>query len=118
MKNTIKMLNNLDQIFFNSDQDECGMKHIENGLCILYMRKDPSDQDNYVDYRDGGFTLEDWEKYEDNPEFPLESKFMKECWVSLKEIYDNSTLQERKDFFRIAHPYGKVTDSRWMQYYK
>lgn len=118
MNNTIKMLNLLDQVFFNSDQDECGMKHIENGLCILYVGKDPANQETYVDYRSGGYTLSDWEKYEQDETYPLEDTFMKEVWVRLKKTYDEASVQERKDMFRIAHPYGKITDSRWMQYYK
>lgn len=82
-----KLLTNT--IYFVGDQDECSMKHLGHGVAMMVCGKDPSVQENYVDYKNAGFSRE-FSIYEDKQEdcVFVESGFQNYIWKELKEMYD------------------------------
>ncbi|WNO47297.1 hypothetical protein [Vibrio phage vB_VibM_10AMN] len=75
----------LISIIYNlGDQDECSMKHVGHGTSMMMKGVDPSEQDNYLDYKDAGFshTLSDCEE-----DILVESGFQKFLWQEVYKLY-------------------------------
>lgn len=75
----------LEELYLNSDQDECGIKHIGHGTSMLFAGLDPSIQDNYIDYSHGGYIpigdVEDYDSY-------VKVDFQQALWKELKDLYN------------------------------
>lgn len=78
----------LEELYLNSDQDECGIKHIGHGTSMLFAGLDPSIQGNYIDYCHGGYIptgdVEDYDSY-------VRAEFRQDLWRELKDLYDMNT---------------------------
>lgn len=109
-----KLINNLQS---SGDQDECSMKHVVNGLCILYIGKDPSDQSLYVDYDNSGTSYEDWMLYEADNNHEPKAVFRKDLWSELYLLVNSMDDNTKKMFYKAAHPYCDIKDDHWMTYY-
>lgn len=102
---------------YSGDQDECCIKHFENGLCILYKGGDPSKQDLYVDYNNSGISSEEWDKQEENNSYQPKYTFREDLWKDVYNVYKKLSEKERQIFWGKVSPYGHITSSRWLQYY-
>lgn len=96
----------LISIIYNvGDQDECSMKHVGHGTSMMMKGIDPSEQDNYIDYRYAGFshTLSDYEEG-----ILVESGFQKFLWQEVYKLYKNhgSELLEDIPIFYIGSYVG------------
>lgn len=92
----------MQQLQEAGDQDECSMKHVIHGLCLLHVGQDPSNQSLYVDYSDSGIV---------DYEVSLESVFLKEVWSEIKERVDGLSKKDKENFYLLSHPYGNIEDS-------
>ena len=118
-----KVLNKLQPILnelymYSGDQDECCMKHFENGLCILYTGGNPCDQSLYADYQDSGTTEEEWLKWEEDNSYVPESTFRQELWGKVYSTYENLSDKDKDLFWDKVFPYGHITSSSWLHYYE
>lgn len=107
----------LQQIGEDGDQDECSMKHIINGLCLIYLGKSPTVQENYIDYSSAGYNELEWGKYEDDNTYEPVSSFNSVLWRDLHNLYKCMDTNTKTKFMSLAHPYGSIEDSHWMSYY-
>lgn len=103
---------------YSGDEDECCMKHFENGLCILYKGGDPSNQELYVDYSSSGISSEEWDKYEEDDSYEPKDTFRGDLWKEVYDVYQELSEKEREFFWGKVFPYGHITSSRWLHYYK
>ncbi|HBN6198030.1 TPA: hypothetical protein ACX3EK_003330 [Vibrio parahaemolyticus] len=106
-----------DTIYNGGDQDECAIKHYVNGLCILYVGKDPSDQSLYVDYSDSGVLHSEWEEHRDDEDYEFDSVFYEQEWKSLHKLYNSMSTNQQKQFFKLAYRYGDIENDLWMRFY-
>jgi len=107
----------LQRIYNRGDRDECSMKHIINGLCLIYTGSDPTNQELYADYSSAGYNKLEWDKYEEDESYEPKTTFDKELWQELKELVCSMEDGDKEEFYRLAHPYGAIADDHWMTYY-
>lgn len=75
----------LISIIYNlGDQDECSMKHVGHGTSMMMKGIDPSEQDNYLDYKDAGFS-HNLSYYDED--ILVESGFQKFLWREVYTLY-------------------------------
>ena len=122
MKNMTKVetaMHWLNEIYFNGDQDECSLKHVINGLCLLKVGKTPTNQDNFVDYKSSGFSKATWDLFGDRfDDVEWFDVYEPHLWSIVENLYKDMSDGEKSLFMKQAHPFGDIEDDLWMEYYK
>lgn len=107
----------LTTIFNNGDRDECSSKHIINGLCLIKINSDPTNQVLYADYQDAGYSAKEWSKYEEDNSYEPKRTFASDAWRELTLVVQSMDAEEGAIFWSLAYPYGDIMNDLWMEYY-
>lgn len=109
----------VDEIFYNGDQDECSLKHIINGLCLLRVGKTPTLQKNYADYNNSGYPRIIWSIFEgDIGKLNMVSVFEPHLWCIVENLYKNMSDVEKEGFIVQMHDFDDIDNCHFMDYYR
>lgn len=109
----------IDEIFYNGDRDECSLKHIINGLCLLRVGKTPTLQKNYVDYDNSGYPSVVWSMFgEDVGGLGLVSVFEPHLWCIVGNLYNSMSDKEKEEFILQMDEFDDIDNCHFMEYYR